>query len=110
MVTTIKTTHEEEYSPNRIWIGVVTNFNDENNRIDSFTYLFRKDVGEEFGIYIFFHSIVKLMEYVLYSDDSTQRAYMKEDKFDELDDQVPGIEGKFHDYLDWLIEEKEKPE
>ena len=111
MVTTIKTTHEEEYSPNRFWIGTLTNFNDKGERIDSFTYLFSKEQGEEFGRYIFFHTIVALMEYILYKDDGTQRAYMKEEKFDELYDRVPGIEGKFEDYLDWLIEIKEeKPE
>jgi len=108
MISIIKTTHEEEYSPNRFWIGTLTNFNDKYERIDSFTYLFRKEQGEEFGIYIFFHTIVKLMEYILYKDDGTQRTYMKEEEFDKLYDQTPGIDGKFEDHLDWLIEEKEE--
>lgn len=92
-LTRIRTTHEEEYSNNKKILGVLTNWDNNDTIIDSFTYIFHDD------IYIFFNTIVELNDYLLYSDTKTKRAYMKEVVFDKLYDN--SFVGTFDDQLVW---------
>lgn len=101
MKTLLNTIHEEEYSDKSRVIGVLLNFSIKNGDFkDSFIYIYRK------GIYIFFNTIIDCMDYLLYSDSNVQRAYMRENDFDELYDKPKGIDGEFRGYLKWLTGEK----
>ena len=97
MITTIKSTHEEEYKDNKR-LGIVTNFNLKGERINSFPYIFN-ETPPAIGLYIFFETIVEMIDYSLYGGLKINRAYLKEDDFDKLYDKIPGIEGVFNDYL-----------
>jgi len=97
MKTFITTAHEEEYSEtdkNRT-LGVLLNFDEGNERIDSLVYIYHK------GKYIFFNTIMEMNTYLLYGDYSrTVRAYMTEEDFDNYYD-APYISEKFTDHLEW---------
>jgi len=98
MKTFITTAHEEEYSEinKGRTLGVLLNFNEKNERIDSLVYIYNK------GTYIFFNTIMEMNSYLLYGDYSnTMRAYMTEKDFDEYYD-APYISEKFADHLTWL--------
>lgn len=100
MITYIKTAHEESYSNNRT-IGVLLNYNNDGERINSFPYLFRITGDDNNGMYVFFDTIVDLNDYLLYGDKKTKRSYMKEKDFDDLyDNHVDGI---FENKLKWII-------
>jgi hypothetical protein len=97
MKTFITTAHEEKYSVNGKILGVLLNFNDENNRVDSLTYIFHRKT------YIFFNTIIEMNDYLLYSDFNTKRAYLSEEDFDKIYD-ASHINGKFSDQLSWTTE------
>ena len=100
-MTYIQTAHEESYSNGRT-LGVLLNYDSEGQRVDSFTYIFRyEDMTRKNGIYIFFHTIIDMNDYLLYGDKKVKRAYMKEDRFDEIFD-ADYIDGKFEDFLEWM--------
>lgn len=91
--TIIKTAHEETYSDGRC-LGILTNYeNDSLKRIDSFAYIFRDDM------YIFFETIVDMIDYLLYGEGKVKRSYMKEIDFDNYYDN--GMEGTFEEVLKW---------
>lgn len=94
--STIHTAHEESYSDGRT-IGVLINSDLDRDleKIDSFIYLFR----EESKIYVFFETIVEMNDYILYGDKKVKKAYMKEDDFDNLYDNI--VKGTFRDHLKW---------
>lgn len=97
----IRTTHEEEYSTgtdktSRV-IGILTDYNMDDNRINSFPYIFRED--DIVGTYIFFDTMIDMIDYLLYGDKKVKRAYMKEKDFDELYDNT--IDNEFETYLKW---------
>lgn len=93
------TSHEEVHSKGEITktIGVLTNFED-HNRIDSFPYIYNEGFPQ--GTYIFFETLISMFDYLLYGDKRTKRAYMKEEKLDELYDNP--FNGKFSEHLNWL--------
>ena len=97
----ILTAHEEHYSDGRV-IGILLNvdLNKNMERIDSFPYIFRET--EDGGMYIFFETIIGMNDYILYGDNKVKRAYMKEDKFDELYDSN-NINNTFETYLEWTF-------
>jgi hypothetical protein len=97
--TYIKTSHEEKYSDNSRILGILTNHDQDGKKIDSFPYIFRNDVENFGGTYIFFETIVDMMDYLLYGSAKTKRAYLKEDIFDGYYDN--GIDGKFNEILKW---------
>ena len=51
-------------------------------------------------MYIFFNTMVEMIDYVLYADTRVKRAYMEEEVFDQHYDK--DIDGKFSDVLEWL--------
>lgn len=94
MKTRIKTAHEEEYSDKSRTLGVLLNYSDDDNWKDSLIYIYRD------GRYIFFNTIIDMIDYLLYSETKVKRAYMEELKFDEFFD-APYINGKFTEHLIW---------
>jgi len=103
MKTRIITAHEEQHTNvngiNNVlkFVGIITNIDPNYNRIDSFCYIFNENNNN----YIFFNTIIDLIDYMLYGDKKVKRAYMKEKEFDEFYDN--GIEGEFNDYLNWDV-------
>lgn len=98
MNTKLMTAHEEEYVHNdkkRI-IGVFLNFSTSESEsfTDSIPYTYKD------GVYIFFTTIIDMIDYLLYGEKFKLRAYMKESEFDEFFD-AEYIEGPFKDYLSW---------
>lgn len=94
MKTYITTAHEEDYSDNSRTLGVLLNYDENFNRLDSLLYVYRKN------IYVFFNTIIDMNDYLLYGNDKMQRAYLTEEQFDAYFD-APYINGKFADNLKW---------
>ncbi len=95
MITHIKSVHEEAYSDGRT-VGVLYNYSNENHTWkESFIYIYKA------GSYIFFDTIVDMINYQLYGEKKMKRAYMTEEEFDEIFD-APSIDGKFSDKLTWM--------
>lgn len=94
MKTRIKTIHEEEYSDGSRTLGMLINYSSIEEWHESFVYVYREDT------YIFFQTIVEMIDYLLYSDKNIRRAYLEEEVFDEYYDK--DIDGKFSDILEWL--------
>ena len=88
MKTFITTAHEEEYSNKGRTLGVLLNFDENHNRVDSLLYTYNKNM------YVFFNTIIDMNDYILYGDNRVKRAYLSEDDFDVFYD-APHIEGKF---------------
>lgn len=93
MMTTITTPHEEEYSDKSRIIGILINWGDKNEKLDSFVYVYSRNV------YIVFNTIMDMNEYLLYGDNKVNRAYLAEDDFDKLYDSP--MDGLFKDQLKW---------
>lgn len=99
MKTNIITVHEEEYSDKSRIIGVLLNFVPDDSVEffsfkDSFPYIYKT------GIYIFFETLIDLIDYLLYGDKKMKRAYMEEKEFDKYYN-ADNIDGKFEDKLVW---------
>jgi len=97
MKTHIKSIHEEEYSDKSRTLGVLLNFSSEIEHEgwkDSFIFIYRD------GMYIFFNTMVDMIDYLLYGESKMKRAYMPEDEFDKYYD-ADFIEGKFTEILKW---------
>lgn len=94
MKTFITTAHEEEYSNNGKTLGVLLNFDEEHNRVDSLIYIYHK------GMYIFFNTIIDMNDYILYGEKKMKRAYISEEDFDKIYD-TSYIDGKFSEQLTW---------
>ena len=95
MYTTLKSIHEETYSDNSKTLGVLINYNEENNFKESFIYVYKE------GMYIFFETMIDMIDYLLYGENKMKRAYMEEKDFDELYDQSYVMDGKFSEKLIW---------
>lgn len=95
MNTVIKTIHEEQYSDGSRTLGVLLNYSSVEDWNESFIYIYRE------GMYIFFNTMVEMMDYLLYSDKKVHRAYMEEEVFDQYYDSDE-INGKFSDILEWI--------
>jgi hypothetical protein len=95
MKTFISTAHEEEYSNKSRTLGVLLNFDENHNRVDSLVYIYRE------GMYIFFNTIMEMNDYLLYGETKAKKAYLSEDDFDVLWD-LPYIDGKFEEQLTWV--------
>jgi len=96
MVTYLKTAHEEQYSDGSKTLGVLVNFDEDENFKESFVYIF----NHKNAMYIFFNTMVDMFDYILYGEDKMKRAYMEEQEFDELYDE-DSIEGTFTEKLTW---------
>lgn len=99
MKTKIKTAHEESHTHgdkgSKI-VGVLTNYSPEDELWkDSFIYIFKD------GMYIFFETIVDMVDYMLYGSTKMKRAYVEEAEFDEIYD-AEFIDGAFRDKLKWV--------
>ena len=94
MRTRIKTVHEEEYSDKSRTLGVLLNYSSIEVWKDSLIYIYRD------GMYIFFNTMIDMIDYLLYADNKIKRAYMDEETFDTYYD-AESIDGKFSDVLKW---------
>ncbi len=88
--------HVEETPESPYTIGIMLNHDDDGNRVDSFPYLYRDE------IYVFFETILEMIEYMIYNNKKIKRAYMREVKFDKYYDNY--IDGVFKDILEWVTE------
>ena len=95
MKTKIKTIHEEEYSDEtKRRIGVLYNYSvDNSNWNDSLIYIYRD------GIYIFFETMIGMLDYLMYGDDKVKRVYLEEVEFDKYYDSV--INDSFTKIIKW---------
>jgi len=94
MITYLKTIHEETYSDNSRTLGVLLNYNDDESFKESFVYIYRDKT------YIFFETIINMIDYLMYGEVKMKRAYMEESEFDLLLD-AENIDGKFSKKLKW---------
>jgi hypothetical protein len=99
MKTNITTAHEEEYSDGSKTLGVLFNYSDDGNFKEGLIYIYKKGIYKN-GMYIFFNTMIDMMDYLLYAETKVQRAYMEEDEFDKYYD-ADYIQGKFSDLLAW---------
>ena len=96
MRTQITTAHEEQYSDGSRTLGVLFNYSETVDFKESIIYIFHN------GRYIFFDTMIDMMNYLLYGDrdNNVKRSYMEEDDFDALYD-AEYINGKFSERLTW---------
>jgi hypothetical protein len=94
MITTIKTIHEEEYSDKSKTIGILLNTSLLDDWSESFIYIYRE------GMYIFFNTMVDMIDYLLYGEGKMKRSYLEEEDFDKYYDS--NIEGSFSEQLKWI--------
>jgi len=92
--TYLLTAHEEVYSDSTYTIGVLINHDEDGNRVDSLVYIYRDTA------YIFFNTIIDMMDYLVFNDKKIKRAYLMEQNFDDYYDKP--IEGLFVDKLKWV--------
>ena len=97
METYLKTTHEEQYSDGSKTLGVLMNYDKDENFKESFVYIF----NHEKKMYIFFNTMIDMFDYMLYGDVKMKRAYMEEQEFDTFYDSNY-IGGKFTEHLIWV--------
>jgi hypothetical protein len=100
MRTKIKTTHEEQYSDGSRTLGMLYNYcvdlDGKTTFGESFPYIYKA------GNYIFFNTMVDMIDYLLYGESKMKRAYLTEAEFDAMYD-IEFIEGKFTEKLEWII-------
>lgn len=97
METRINSIHEEGYSDNNRTLGVLFNYSTDGEFKESFIFIFNnKD-----DIYVFFNTMIDMLDYLLYSEKTMDRAYMEEEVFDSYYD-APYIQGKFSEILEWI--------
>lgn len=94
MKTRLRTAHEEEYSDKSRTLGVLLNYSIDTEWKDSLTYIYRD------GMYIFFNTIIDMIDYLLYGENKIKRAYMEEEEFDQYYD-AESIDGAFTEKLKW---------
>lgn len=95
MKTKLKSIHEESYSDNSRSLGVILNYEIDGDWKDSLIFIYNDNV------YIFFHCIIDMIDYLLYAVKKMKRAYMSEDDFDIYFD-AEYIDGSFIEKLTWL--------
>ena len=100
MKTYLKTVHAEEYSDGSRTLGILLNYDDEGFQ-ESFPYIYH----QKNTMYIFFNTIIDLMDYLLYGEmhgeRKMKRAYMEESEFDKIYD-LDFLNGKFGAELSWV--------
>jgi hypothetical protein len=97
METHIKTIHEEAYSDGSRTLGILLNFSSgikNDDWKDSLIYIYHDKM------YIFFNTMIDMIDYLLYGDKKIKTAYMNEEDFDEYYD-AEFIEGVFAEKLKW---------
>ena len=94
MITRIKSIHEETYSDKSRILGVLYNYNLDNTYQNSFPYYYKE------GMYIFFETIIDMIDYILYGEKKMKRAYLSEIDFDELYDS--DLDDTFDKKIRWV--------
>jgi hypothetical protein len=98
MKTKLKSIHEEQYSDGTKTLGVLYNYSaEDDNWKDSFIYIFNHDRKS----YIFFNTMIDMLDYMLYDNKKVKRAYMNEDEFDKHYDSE-FINDPFTNVLIWV--------
>lgn len=98
MKTKIRCIHEEEFVGADKTIGVLFNYSIEDHQKgwkDSYPYYYKD------GVYIFFITIMDLVNYLLYGESDIKRSYLKEETFDKYYE-MEYIDGSFKDILEWM--------
>jgi hypothetical protein len=98
MLTYIKTIHEEVIPDSDNIIGILLNsaYEDETYDSESFIYIYKKSTS----MYIFFNTMVDMIDYYFYGNEKCKRAYLKESLFDTL--YSDPFEDRFTDHLEWV--------
>jgi hypothetical protein len=100
MKTYLKTVHAEEYSDGSKTLGILLNYDDDGFQ-ESFPYIY----NQKNTMYIFFNTIIDMMDYLLYGEmhgeSKMKRAYMEEIEFDKLYD-IDFLNGIFKENLSWV--------
>lgn len=91
----IQTIHEESMADSDNIIGILINEYDQELRPDSFIYIYKASTH----MYIFFNTMVEMIDYYFYGNDRCKRAYLKETTFDDMYGRI--LDGKFRDLLEW---------
>jgi len=97
MRTKLKSIHEEKYSDGTKTLGVLNNYSINDDWKDSIIYIFNHDRKS----YIFFNTMIDMLDYMLYDNKSVKRAYMNEDEFDKHYDSE-FIDDMFTNVLLWI--------
>lgn len=101
MKTQLQSVHEETYSDGSKTLGILLNYNEDQTFKESFTFIFHS----EKKMYIFFATIIDMMDYLLYGEmqgeNRMKRAYMEESEFDQYYD-ADYINRKFTEILMWV--------
>jgi hypothetical protein len=104
METYIRIIHEEVIPDSENELGVLLNepvSTESDFKDQSFVYIYRKNLTvRNMGTYIFFNSLIEMIDFYLYGNDKCVRAYMREDVFDVFYDD--SFDGKFNDHLEWV--------
>jgi hypothetical protein len=93
----IKTIHEEEIPDSVVTIGILVNESDDMLRPESFIYIYKKDTK----MYIFFNTMVEMIDFYFYGNDRCKRAYVKEDTFDKMYGEF--LTDKFVNLIEWTV-------
>lgn len=88
--------HEEGLSEGKITLGVILNYDNNNDFKESFIFIFK----HEKKMYIFFNTMFEMFNYQLNGDFKIKCAYLSEKEFDDYYDATE-IDGKFADILEW---------
>lgn len=97
MKTKIKTIHEEQYSDGSKTLGILLNYNEDENYKESFVYVF----NHKTTTYIFFNTMIDMFDFLFYGENKMKRAYMEELEFDGYYN-AEHINGKFIEILIWI--------
>lgn len=97
MKTKLKGVHEEQPNDRSRTIGVLLNYSLEDPQWkDTLIFVF----DEDRKLYVFFDTIVEMIDYEFYRSNKTRRAYLPEAEYDQYDDSE-FIEGSFRSKLKW---------
>jgi len=91
----IITIHEESITDSENTIGILINEYEGALRPDSFIYIYKATTH----MYIFFNTMVEMIDYYFYGNDKAKRAYVKEATFDDMYGKI--LDEKFTDLLEW---------
>lgn len=92
----IRTIHEEDIPDSDNTIGILINEYDQALRPESFIYIYKKATK----MYIFFNTMVEMIDYYYYGNDRCLRAYVKESAFDTMYG-TKNLTDKFVNLIEW---------
>ena len=100
MKTKIREIHSEEYSDNTKTLGVLLNYSidtEHKDWHDSLIYVY----NHERKTYVFFNTLIEMIDYQFYGDRKIKCAYLNEAEFDNYFD-AEYLDDKFSEILKWV--------